>query len=248
MKKIKKISSFKSVLGVIPARYASTRLPGKPLAEICGVPMVQRVYEAAQKALPRVVVATDDVRVQNAVKSFGGEVLMTPTSCQSGTERMAFVAKKISATYYVNVQGDEPLIHPETISVAVKLAIKMRGISTAATTLGKEDQTNPSAVKVILGSDARAIYFSRTMIPYAAHGVTSVSPTYKHLGLYVYPRAVLLRFVGWKATGLEQTEKLEQLRALYYGEPIYVALTPHDSIGVDTPEDLARVEKILKSF
>ncbi len=244
----KKVPAFKSVLGVIPARYASTRLPGKPLAKILGVPMVQRVYEAAKKALPRVVVATDDARVQQAVKSFGGEVLMTPESCQSGTERMAYVAKKISASYYVNVQGDEPLIHPDSISAAVRLSIKMKGISTAATELLAEDRANPSAVKVILGSGARAIYFSRTMIPYAAHGVTAASPSYKHLGLYVYPRAALLKFVGWKATELEQTEKLEQLRALYYGAPIYVALTPHDSIGVDTPEDLTRVEEILKSF
>jgi 3-deoxy-manno-octulosonate cytidylyltransferase (CMP-KDO synthetase) len=235
-----------SVLGVIPSRYASTRLPGKPLASILGKPMVQWVYEAVKKALPNVVVATDDMRVVAAVEKFGGRALLTPKSCKSGTDRMAYVAKKIKADFYVNIQGDEPMIHPSTIRDTVRLSVKRNDVATAATTLRPEDRNNPSAVKVILGAHQQGIYFSRTMIPYTAHGVTTSMAPLKHLGLYVYPRAHLQQFVKWPASPLEKTEKLEQLRALYNGMPIFVAHTRFDSIGVDTPTDLKNVTKILK--
>jgi 3-deoxy-manno-octulosonate cytidylyltransferase (CMP-KDO synthetase) len=234
------------VLGVIPARFAAMRFPGKPLKKIMGRPMVQWVYEAALKALPRVIVATDDFRIRDAVKEFGGEVMLTPNTCTSGTDRMAYVAARVPAQYYVNIQGDEPMMNPETVKVAVDLAIKKKGISTAATTLRPEERDDKSAVKVIVGGNDQAIYFSRGMIPTMAHGVTESSPTYKHLGIYVYPKAALKQFVRWPQADLEKTEKLEQLRALHFGAPIYVALTRYDSIGVDTPADLAKVTALMK--
>lgn len=240
------MSSYKNVLGVIPARFGSVRLPGKPLAMLLGKPMVQWVYEAASSILPNVVVATDHKRVADIVKSFGGRVMMTPTSCASGTDRMACVARKIKAAYYVNIQGDEPLMNRDAIRRAVDIAIKKKAISTAMTSLEDADRDNPNAVKVVLGKEGRAIYFSRSLIPFPRDGETGMK-SYKHLGLYVYPRKDLFAFVSLKPTELENTEKLEQLRALYYGMPIYAVYTKFDSIGVDTKNDLKAVEKRLKS-
>lgn len=237
----------KSVIGVIPARYASTRLPGKPLATILGKPMVEWVYRSAKKALSRVIVATDDRRVAEAVRRFGGEAMLTPASCLSGTDRVACVARKIRASYYVNVQGDEPLMHPDTIRAAVKLAVKNKAIATASTRLLAKDRANPSAVKVVTDYSRKALYFSRATIPARAHGVSRWPKSEKHLGLYVYPKALLLRFVKHRPTALEKTEKLEQLRALFYGLPIYVAMTPHDSTGVDTPADLRSIVRTMRS-
>lgn len=233
-----------SVLGVIPARFASVRLPGKPLALILGKPMIQWVWESASKALPKVVVATDDVRVATVVSRFGGEVMLTPPELPSGTDRMAYVARRRPAAYYVNVQGDEPLMHPSTIRDAVKLAVARKAISTPAMRLN-EDFQNPNVVKVVTDTAGRAMYFSRSLIPFARDG-KSFQPVLKHLGLYVYPRAQLLKFVSLKPTTLEQTEKLEQLRALYHGMPIFVSVTPHDSIGVDTAPDVKEVERRLR--
>jgi 3-deoxy-manno-octulosonate cytidylyltransferase (CMP-KDO synthetase) len=237
--------AFDSVLGVIPARFASTRLPGKPLALINGRPMVEWVYRSAKNVLSHVVVATDDKRVEAAVKKFGGDVCMTSPKCNSGTDRMKEVASRRHAKFYVNIQGDEPMMKPATIRDAVKLAIRKKAISTAATHLEKEHVDDPSAVKVVVDKDGRALYFSRSMIPYAAHGVTKPLAGLKHLGLYVYPKEQLFKFARLKPTQLEQTEKLEQLRALYNGMSIYVAYTPFDSIGVDTPADLKRVSQKL---
>lgn len=237
--------SRSKVLGVIPARYASVRLPGKPLALILGKPMIRWVWESASKALDRVVVATDDRRVADAVRSFGGEAIMTPASLPSGTDRMAYVAKRIPADYYVNVQGDEPLMHPKTIRDAVKLAVRTKAIATPAMPLTK-DHDNPNVVKVVTDKNGRALYFSRSLIPFPRDGQSFLRPL-KHLGLYVYPKALLREFVSLKPTPLERTEKLEQLRALVNGLPIYVSLTPHDSIGVDTAPDVKAVEKRLRA-
>ncbi len=235
---------MKRVLAVIPARYASTRLPGKPLALIHGKPMIQWVYDAARRALKDVVVATDDKRVADVVAGFGGAAMMTPASCRSGTERMAAVARKRQADIYVNIQGDEPMMNPSTIKDTVRLSIAKKAIATPAIKLDAADLHNPNAVKVVVGDNARAIYFSRSLIPFPRDGASKVTPL-KHLGLYAYPRKDLLRFVSLKPTALEQTEMLEQLRALYHGLPIYVARTAHDSVGVDTPSDLAAVSEKL---
>jgi 3-deoxy-manno-octulosonate cytidylyltransferase (CMP-KDO synthetase) len=236
------------VVGVIPARYASTRLPGKPLLELMGRPLVEWVYRAAMTVLPRVIVATDDKRILDVVQNFGGEACMTPKSCLSGTDRVAFVAKNVRARFYANIQGDEPLIHPETIRSAVEIATRNMRMGTAATILGKKDEKNPHVVKVVMGQNGRALYFSRAAIPFKAHGAPKSVSTYKHLGIYVYPRGTLLKLMELKPTILEKTEKLEQLRALFYGIPIHVAITPHDSVGVDTRADLARVSRKLKKI
>lgn len=234
-----------SVLGVIPARYAAKRFPGKPLANILGRPMVEWVMRAAKKALPNVVVATDDARIAKAVARAGGKALLTPRSCRSGTERMAHVAKKIRADFYVNIQGDEPMMHAETLRAAVALAKKRKAIATAVTDLDRKDFINPNVVKVAVGAGGRALYFSRAPVPYPRDGAGGTRPL-KHIGVYVYPRKELLKFVALPATSLERTEMLEQLRALYHGMPIYVAKTRFDSIGVDTPKDLKRVAARLK--
>lgn len=236
-----------SVLGVIPSRYASTRLPGKPLAKILGRPMIQWVYEKAARALPRVVVATDDKRIFSAVKRFGGQAMMTPASLASGTERMAYVARKMRADYYLNVQGDEPLVNPRTIRDTAALAMKKKAIATPVTRLEKKDFGNPNVVKVAVGEDGRALYFSRASIPFPRDGNGPEEPL-KHLGVYAYPRRQLLKFVSLKPTRLERTEMLEQLRALYYGFPIYVVKTAYDSVGVDTPADLKAVTEKLKKL
>lgn len=234
-----------TVLGVIPARFGSVRLPGKPLANILGKPMVQWVYEAASTALPNVVVATDHENVARVVRGFGGQVIMTPVTCNSGTDRMACVARKIKADFYVNIQGDEPLMNKDAIRKTVALAKTKRAIATAMTDLDSADRNNPNVVKVVLGEKGRAIYFSRSLIPFPRDGESKLN-FYKHLGLYVYPRRELFKFVSAQPTDLENTEKLEQLRALYYGMPIYVVHTKHDSVGVDTKKDLLAVEKRMK--
>jgi 3-deoxy-manno-octulosonate cytidylyltransferase (CMP-KDO synthetase) len=236
---------MKKVLGVIPARFGSTRLPGKPLALIHGKPMIQWVYDAAYRALGDVVVATDDKRVMDTVAAFGGLAMMTPRSCNSGTERMAAVARKRAADIYVNIQGDEPMMSPKTIKETVKLSLAKRAIATPAIKLDPADANNPNAVKVVLGDGDRAVYFSRSLIPFPRDGAFKVTPL-KHLGLYAYPRKELLKFVSLKPTALEQTEMLEQLRALYHGLPIFVARTAFDSVGVDTPADLAAVTQRLR--
>ena len=233
------------VVGVIPARYASVRLPGKPLASILGKPMIRWVWESASKALDRVIVATDDVRVARVVSGFGGEAMMTPASLPSGTDRMAYVARRVKAAYYVNVQGDEPLMHPSTIRDAVALAVRKKAIATPAMKL-TADFNNPNVVKVVTDKDGRALYFSRSRIPFPRDG-ESHQPVLKHLGLYVYPAAMLKKFVSLKPTALERTEKLEQLRALYHGLPIFISVTRHDSIGVDTRPDVAAVERRLRA-
>jgi len=237
------------VLGVIPARYAAQRFPGKPLALIAGQPLVQRVYERARlaKRLTEVVVATDDPRIADAVRGFGGQVVMTSPACPSGTDRAAEVARQREGALIVNIQGDEPLMRPEMID---QLVDGLRGdAGCAMATLARpianpEDVTNPNVVKVVFGVTGNALYFSRHPIPFVRDGA-SAPGHFKHLGIYAYRREFLLKFVQMAQSPLEKTEKLEQLRALENGFAIKVLVTPHDSIGVDVPEDVARVEAEL---
>jgi 3-deoxy-manno-octulosonate cytidylyltransferase (CMP-KDO synthetase) len=251
------------VLAVIPARYGSTRLPGKPLADIGGKPMIQHVYESASKApeLDRVLVATDDRRIERAVKSFGGEVVMTSRRHASGTDRLAEVARKIKADWLVNVQGDLPFIRAETIARAVhpmrrNPAIPMSTVR--APIYDEEEWRNPNVVKVLTDCAGFALYFSRSPIPYVRnrrfdpsgkkHRLRSERRLwgYRHLGLYVYRREFLLTFAGLRPTALERIESLEQLRALENGYRIYVAEVNERSIEVDTPTDLRKAERYLK--
>ena len=234
---------------VIPARFGSTRLPGKPLADIAGKPMIQRVYERVTNAKkPEVlIVATDDQRVYDAVQSFGGTVVMTDANHPTGTDRLAEVAQQYTdLDVIINVQGDEPMIDANLIDQLAELfesddALQM---ATVATPLLEEEYDEPSAVKVILNKRNDAMYFSRSLIPYPRHDF--VNTPLKHIGIYAYRRQFLLDYAKMEPTAAEQTESLEQLRALENGFAIRVITTDKRFIGVDTPEDLARVNAIFE--
>jgi 3-deoxy-manno-octulosonate cytidylyltransferase (CMP-KDO synthetase) len=241
---------------VIPARYASTRFPGKPLADLCGKPMIQWVYErsACCESVDRVIVATDDTRIASAVDAFGGEVTMTRSDHPTGTDRLAEVAMGLDDELIVNVQGDEPLIDPAMIQAAVAPmladnAIPMGTLKTSLTSL--EEYLNPNVVKVVTDRQGFALYFSRAPIPYPRDFSENLDQhwpelaTAKHIGLYVYRRDFLLEYPRLHATPLETQECLEQLRALEHGFRIRVAETGLTGQGVDTPEDLERVRVVL---
>ena len=242
---------------VIPSRYQSSRLPGKPLADIAGKPMVQWVYEQAKQAgADRVIVATDDVRIQTAVESFGGEVCMTSPDHQSGTERLAEVIKKMSIAddhIIVNVQGDEPLIPPSIIKqVAENLANSTAPMATLGVSIDEPQEVfNPNSVKVVTDKDGYALYFSRASIPWdrdawASDNKTIRQPLMRHIGIYAYRAGFINTYIGWQPSALEQIESLEQLRVLWYGEKIHVALANEaPAAGVDTPEDLETIRRIL---
>lgn len=241
---------------VIPARYASTRLPAKPLADIAGKPMIQWVCEQAQASgADRVVVATDDQRVFDAVAGFGAEVVMTSEHHNSGTERLAEVVELLELgedQVVVNVQGDEPLIPPANIrQVAENLISSGLPMSTLGVAIeDAEEMFNPNAVKVVCAADGRALYFSRAPIPYHRDGFAdgpAVSPgALRHVGIYGYRAGFIKRYVSWQPSPLEGIESLEQLRVLYYGEGIHVEEAKQTPpAGVDTPEDLDRVREIL---
>ncbi|MBC7327965.1 3-deoxy-manno-octulosonate cytidylyltransferase [bacterium] len=234
-------------IGIIPARYASTRLPGKPLADICGKPLIQYVYEQAKKArrLDEVFVATDDERIFKAVEAFGGKAVMTSPFHPSGTDRCAEVVEKMDCQFVINIQGDEPLIPPEVIDkVAEALAEAPPEIpmTSAATLANEEERSNPSVVKVVLDRNNIALYFSRSPIPFIRN---PLAPTYRHIGIYGYRKEFLLKFVSFPQTPLELTESLEQLRTLEHGYRIKIVLVDYSPVGVDTTEDLERVRKLL---
>lgn len=234
---------------VIPARYGSTRLPGKPLLDIAGKPLIQRVYERAlQASAPeRVVVATDHEKIAAAVESFGGEAMMTLATHPTGTDRIAEVAARYTeADVIVNVQGDEPLIDPALIDrLAAQMAAREDiAMATVAAPLAEADYDNRNAVKVICNLKGDAMYFSRSLIPYPRHAFTV--PPQKHVGIYAYRREFLLQFAGLTPTPAERTESLEQLRALEHGYRIGVITTDRELIGVDTLEELLRVRALFE--
>lgn len=240
------------VIVVIPARYASTRLPGKPLVQLAGKPMVQLVYERAKGAqtVHRVLVATDDQRIMDAVTAFGGEARMTRSDHRSGTERIAEVAVHEPGDVFVNVQGDEPLIDPVAIDTAVGALLEepQAPISTVATPIRHAgDIMDPNVVKTVLDFDGNALYFSRAPIPWIRDTQQKVHVKYwKHLGLYVFQREALLEYPTLPQGELEKIEQLEQLRWLENGWKIRVAEVAHDAVSVDVPEDVARVEKLMQ--
>jgi 3-deoxy-manno-octulosonate cytidylyltransferase (CMP-KDO synthetase) len=241
-----------NVLGVIPARYASTRLPGKALIPLAGKPMIERVWERVQRAasLSGVVVATDDERIADTVKAFGGEVVLTRTDHRSGTERVAEVAAgRKDVEIFVNVQGDEPLIEPAAIDQAVEAMredAEVRVATLAVPIANPTDIMDPNVVKTVLDFDGNGLYFSRAPIPWVRDRGGPVHARHlKHLGLYAYRREALLEFPTFPQGELERVEQLEQLRWLENGYRIRVVETEYDSIGVDAPEDVARVEQLL---
>jgi 3-deoxy-manno-octulosonate cytidylyltransferase (CMP-KDO synthetase) len=242
------------IVGIIPARYASTRFPGKPLALIAGKPLIQHVVERCQKArsLGEVVVATDDTRIWEVVQNFC-RVEMTRPDHPSGSDRIAEVAGRCQCDAVVNIQGDEPLIDPKVID-AVAGALQRDEMSTAATRIQDAAELgNPNVVKVVVNAAGRALYFSRRTIPYLREAASgsgneqlAAFAFLKHLGIYGYRRETLLRLVKFPVSPLENAEKLEQLRALENGIQIAVVKVDYDSVGVDVPGDVKRVERLLK--
>ncbi len=238
-------------VGIIPARYASSRFAGKPLVELFGKPMVQHVYERASlaKKLEQVIVATDDVRIYNTVNQFGGNVVMTG-ECTTGTERVAVVAKQLSCDIVANIQGDEPLLESAQIdqmlqpfidNPAIQVCTLKQRVDAAA------DYCDVNVVKVVTNLEGDALYFSRASVPGNVTGATlQVSPVYRHVGLYAYRKQQLEAFTQWERTPYEKAEGLEQLRFLENGIPIHVVETDVPLIGVDVPADLERVRQILE--
>jgi 3-deoxy-manno-octulosonate cytidylyltransferase (CMP-KDO synthetase) len=247
-------SGVRRILGIIPARYASTRFPGKPLHPIAGRPLIQRVVEQCRRAksLSDVLVATDDARIAEVAQQFC-RVELTRADHPSGSDRIAEVAARCECDAVVNIQGDEPLIEPAVID-AVAAALAENEMSTAATSIKHlEAYDNPNVVKVVVNAAGRALYFSRRTIPYLREAASrsaseqlAAFPFLKHLGIYGYRRETLLRLVRFPVSPLENAEKLEQLRALENGIPIAVVKVDYDSVGVDVPEDVGRVEALLK--
>lgn len=236
-------------LCVIPARYASTRLPGKPLADICGKPMICRVLERASRAQKpeKVIVATDDERIYDVVRAEGGEAILTRADHPTGTDRLAEVAEAYpEVDLIVNVQGDEPLIEPSVIDDLIAPFEMDENLPMATVMVRMDDaaeQLNPNNVKVIVDKLGYALYFSRSLVPYPR---AAAGPVYKHIGIYAYRRDFLLRYARLEPTPLERAESLEQLRALENGYGIRVLETDCRFVGVDTPEDLALVNKIYR--
>jgi 3-deoxy-manno-octulosonate cytidylyltransferase (CMP-KDO synthetase) len=245
--------SLAKVVVVIPARYGSTRLPGKPLVMLAGKPMIQRVYERAKlaKQANQVIVATDDERIVKAVQEFGGDARMTRTDHRTGTERVAEVAAHVEGDIFVNVQGDEPLLEPAAVDMAVTSLLEepMASISTVATPIKTPgDIMDPNVVKTVLDFDGNALYFSRAPIPWVRDTASKTLVRHlKHLGLYVFQREALLEYATLPQGELERIEQLEQLRWMENGWKIRVAEVEHDAVSVDVPEDVARVEKLLQT-
>ncbi len=251
-----------NITAVIPARYASTRFPGKALAEIGTKPMIQHVYERTARAslVDHVIVATDDERIQQVVTGFGGDCRMTRAEHETGTDRLAEVAVGLDADIIVNVQGDEPLIEPDMIDQAIRPflddpGLRMGTLKTRIRCL--HDFLSPNAVKVVTDRDNNALYFSRSPLPFFRDKWTDLKDEsfssgkllcYKHVGLYVYRKDFLIEFSAMSPTFLEVSEKLEQLRALENGVAIRVVETEFESIGVDTPDDLAKAKERFKQL
>jgi 3-deoxy-manno-octulosonate cytidylyltransferase (CMP-KDO synthetase) len=244
------------VVGVIPSRYGSTRFPGKPLALIQGRPLIAHVVDRVREArsLDRFLVATDDERIARAVREAGGEVAMTSSSCPTGSDRVAEAVGEGGWDIIVNIQGDEPNVDPSVIDRTVEALVESPdcGVATAMVALyNKEDFLSPSNVKVVCDGRGRALYFSRSPIPSlarldeAATRAASFVWGMKHLGLYAYRKEVLMQFVRWPQTPLEKRECLEQLRLMEHGVAIRVVEVQHDSIGVDTPEELEQLNRTL---
>jgi len=234
------------VLAVIPARLASTRLPRKMLREVAGEPLVARVYNAVRACtlLDEVLVATDSDEIAQTCQERGCNVRMTSSSHRSGTERVHEVSNLVSADVYINVQGDEPLTRPEHLLALIELmsdpTVEVGTLKTAAK---PADVENPNVVKVVTDQAGKALYFSRADIPHDRDGTGAVH--FKHLGFYAYRKSALDRFIALPESSLERAEKLEQLRFLENGIPIHLQQTPFDTVGIDTEEDLKRVEEII---
>ena len=236
-------------VAVIPARYGSTRLPGKPLLDICGKPLIQRVCEVVARVhgLDEVIVATDDERIAKTVQDFGGKVMMTSPDCQSGSDRVREVAQTVDADVYVNVQGDEPLLEPSAIEKLLEVFAHDSSVqvATLCSSISQKEAQSPNQVKVIRDHAGNALYFSRARLPFVREA-NEKADYFGHIGIYAYRKEALCSFTSLPASSLEQAEKLEQLRFLQSGIPIRVLEVPKTGIGVDTQEDLERVRAVVR--
>lgn len=243
------------IVGIIPARWASTRFPGKPLHLLAGKPLIQHVWERCQEAacLDETIIATDDMRIAEAAFDFGAEVALTGDHHQSGTDRIAEVVEGLRArvTHVINIQGDEPTISPALID---RLASTLREdkalqmVTAASVFTDLADLHNPNCVKVVLAKSGNALYFSRSVIPHPSGADAAGVVFYRHQGIYGYARRFLTRFVRWKPSDYERVERLEQLRALEHGVAVRVLITEHPSYGVDSPEDVPQAEARLRAL
>jgi len=240
------------IAGIIPARFASTRFPGKPLALIAGKTLIERVWRQAKKSrkLSEVYIATDDSDIQRTAEGFGAEVIMTSKLCRSGTDRLAEAARKAArgAELVINIQGDEPVISPALIDRIAECLQKDPGLPAATAAFPLTDKkaiADPNVVKVVFDLEHNALYFSRYPVPFPRRP-QSPSGYFKHIGIYGYRRGFLLEFAAWKQTPLEKAEQLEQLRILEMGGKIRVVISNKDSFGVDVPADIQKIERLIK--
>lgn len=240
------------IAGIIPARWGSTRFPGKPIHPIAGKPLIQHVWERCQEArkLDAVIVATDDLRIAEVAFAFGAEVALTSPDCPSGTDRAAQVAARLGRGFsgVINIQGDEPTISPaliDQLASALKKNPRLQMVTAASVLADPAELSNPNCVKVTLAKNGDALYFSRSVIPFPFADPEGGIVFYRHQGIYGYRRDFLKKFVRWAPSPYERIERLEQLRALERGVPIRVVIAQQDSLGVDAPEDVARAEERL---
>ena len=238
-----------SVVAIIPARYESTRLPGKPLVDIAGKPMIEHVYKraCAARSVGVVIIATDDERICDAAETFGGRAQLTSRSHLSGTDRLAEIAANLTADLIVNVQGDEPLIDPAAIDSAIepfRTDSRLQMTTLRKKITDRSELHDPNVTKVVIDRDGYAMYFSRAPIPFTRDGSPDAT-AWRHIGLYVYRRTTLLRLTSLTPTEMERAEALEQLRAIEHGIRIKTVETRHNSLGVDTPDDLERVRQVM---
>jgi len=243
---------MKNVVIIIPARYASSRLPGKPLISIAGVPLIVRVYQRARqiRKATEVLVATDDERIAEVVRQHGGQAVQTPEDLPSGTDRVGWVARKMESEIVVNLQGDEPVVDVQAIDAAIEYMLKHPDTPVATLGFPLRDKTlwrDEHVVKVLTNQDHQALYFSRSPIPFFRDEPFRPVPVlFQHLGVYLFRRDFLLNYLEWEPSPLEQAEKLEQLRILHHGYPIRVFPAAYPSVGVDTADDVRKVEQLLE--
>ena len=245
------ITGAPKTLAVIPARYASSRFPGKPLVEIAGKSMIQHVWERAMQtqAIDEVLVATDDQRILSAVENFGGKGVLTSTEHKTGTDRIVEVLSGRSCEWVLNIQGDEPLVLPSDLERLIQQAHSTEGTKGATLIYKITDESmlhDPNIVKVTLNRKKQALYFSRSLIPFPRSPQTENFSIWRHLGVYLFQRDFLLQFHQWPQSGLEQTEQLEQLRILENGETLLCVEAENDGVGVDVPQDVEYAEMMLK--
>ena len=246
------LSSSQKTVAIIPARYSSKRFPGKPLADIAGKPMIQHVWERVKQtpSIDQIFVATDDERILDTVRNFGGDGVLTSTEHETGTDRIVEVAQDISCGWVLNIQGDEPTVLPADLERLIKQAKIIKGVKAATLIYNINDQAqliDPNIVKVVVNVNNMALYFSRSLIPYRRSGQSADCKIWRHLGVYLFQRKFLIEYSQWPRSDLEKSEQLEQLRILENGETLLCVEAENEGVSVDVPEDIVSVENFIKN-